>query len=1454
MGTVASPPHTAEEIQSDAMREHAKELPRLADDSHRILTPPTSEDHDGNSSELSDIEDEEEEDIGEITPDHYWDEENGGKIPVFKPTMDQFRSFKKFVEKINDYGMKSGIVKIIPPQEWRDSLPPLDEAVKTIKVKNPITQEWAGTHGVYTGANIEKQRSYNLPQWRNLCEETNHRPPPKKGERRAPPPSRTKAASRTTAASASAADGEKRKPGRPRKNPLRKLKEEDEPMESTEDYNAQVPPTPTSPDRAGSEVKEEATPVRPKAKGRQPRGRQPKAAKDVKKSTSSRRVNNRYEGADEIDEEAFQDFDYHLENVEEFNKERCAELEENYWKTINFGTPMYGADMPGSLFDKRTKEWNVANLDNLLDVLGQKVPGVNTAYLYLGMWKASFAWHLEDVDLYSINYIHFGAPKQWYSISQADARKFEQAMRTIFPQDYKHCDQFLRHKTYLISPEKLKSQFGIKVNKLVHYEGEFVITYPYGYHSGYNIGYNCAESVNFATHDWLQYGRIAKKCDCESDSVWVDVNEIERKLRGEPTPEYVEVTDDDDSEGEVEVAPAPAPGKAKAGRKRKRPAKESKVEPKRKVKRLKLRVRMSGREPCVLCPNDVRFDYLLPTDTGKQAHKLCALYTPETYIVVDKDTGAEKICGVGNVDKARLDLKCNYCRSKKGSCFQCSSKKCTRAFHATCAAAAGVLIDHGPTPTWDEDGTEYYCDGFDFRCKFHRPRRPKTADTDYLEKLDHVKRYAKGLKKGDLVQALCFQGDIFAGMVAENRPSEGMVLLDIQPEIFGVQIEIEWKYLLVLDPVQSLRPKPSPLAKPLPEHLSNNDNVNSENRKDGVPEVGDSFHDPETVFKWAEWNSANVLEAHNPLPLKVDFKKPDQLWHYLPKTSTEARPQYTDDHSKLVHNMKSNFLDTVKPPVPPTVFPPQRFSYGPSYSSPSAIQGGARPVQQHNSQQPNIYRPYNYKPKDPSQTNVYAQPFPYQNQNQNQNQGYQDLRYGAPYAPMHKPPAGSPNYPVYTGPKRIQTAPSAPYSTHSQSQPAPPNPHTPQSLATHFPTSRLDNSPPIPNYYQEVEQRYSKSQALPAAATCTSMPSLNPSYQSRGVAPIANMLAPSPSIARAPATPPIGFTPPSLRSPSTALSTKEYVGHIQKYPYLVNVFTRRPREYISPYASGGGFGEVYQAKLDTARTQLDDLRKLSGSSFPSQLPLVASKTPAYSRPQASPKSESAPTGTHYGVPPQPPRSHMMQYQSQQDFERHVSREKVQSEEPAGGAKWGQLLHRLRQPDALNNPPRPLSHSPAHNGNQGYTTPYAASPSQYSAAPASVYSATTTTNHSAVPPTFSTAPGTYPPPTSSQPYAPMSYSSHPRYDPPYQTMAPYSTPPPQQQMYNLPPPSTMVRTSSGGGFSSGYRSQSPVRPDYSPLSEHATPRPVANMHPRTESPMGRPPQGVGIGLGLENYKI
>lgn len=214
-------------------------------------------------------------------------------------------------------------------------------------------------------------------------------------------------------------------------------KHEEEGDEDTDDNKgAETPLTPTSPPLIPTKMKEEFSddedlPQKSKTKAKakaKPKGRQPKA--DQSKSVSSRRQHNRRDQAEVVDEEAFKNFDYRVHNQEEWTTERVQELEKLYWKSLNFSNPMYGADMPGSLFDDHTKDWNVAKLENLLDVLGQNVPGVNTAYLYLGMWKASFAWHLEDVDLYSINYIHFGAPKQWYSISQADARKFEAAMRS----------------------------------------------------------------------------------------------------------------------------------------------------------------------------------------------------------------------------------------------------------------------------------------------------------------------------------------------------------------------------------------------------------------------------------------------------------------------------------------------------------------------------------------------------------------------------------------------------------------------------------------------------------------------------------------------------------------------------------------------------------------------------------------------------------------------------------------------------------------------------------------------------------------------------------------------------------------------------------------------------------------------------------------------------------------
>ncbi len=84
--------------------------------------------------------------------------------------------------------------------------------------------------------------------------------------------------------------------------------------------------------------------------------------------------------------------------------------------------------LPGTLFTDKTQVWNIGHLESALTRLlpssSQGLPGVNTPYLYWGMWRASFAWHVEDMDLFSINYIHFGAPKFWYAIPQGRAGAF----------------------------------------------------------------------------------------------------------------------------------------------------------------------------------------------------------------------------------------------------------------------------------------------------------------------------------------------------------------------------------------------------------------------------------------------------------------------------------------------------------------------------------------------------------------------------------------------------------------------------------------------------------------------------------------------------------------------------------------------------------------------------------------------------------------------------------------------------------------------------------------------------------------------------------------------------------------------------------------------------------------------------------------------------------------------
>uniref|UniRef100_A0A4W4FLJ4 [histone H3]-trimethyl-L-lysine(9) demethylase n=1 Tax=Electrophorus electricus TaxID=8005 RepID=A0A4W4FLJ4_ELEEL len=212
------------------------------------------------------------------------------------------------------------------------------------------------------------------------------------------------------------------------------------------------------------------------------------------------------------------------------------ELERKYWKNVTFNPPIYGADVNGTLYDPDVNEWNIGRLRTILDTVesdsGITIEGVTTPYLYFGMWKTTFAWHTEDMDLYSINYLHFGEPKSWYTVPPEHGKRLERLAKGFFPGSSQNCEAFLRHKMTLISPSILR-KYGIPFEKITQEAGEFMVTFPYGYHAGFNHGFNCAESTNFATMRWIDYGKQAILCSCRKDMVKISMDVFVRKFQPE---------------------------------------------------------------------------------------------------------------------------------------------------------------------------------------------------------------------------------------------------------------------------------------------------------------------------------------------------------------------------------------------------------------------------------------------------------------------------------------------------------------------------------------------------------------------------------------------------------------------------------------------------------------------------------------------------------------------------------------------------------------------------------------------------------------------------------------------------------------------------------------------------------------------------------------------------------
>ncbi|CAK9303106.1 unnamed protein product [Gordionus sp. m RMFG-2023] len=79
------------------------------------------------------------------------------QILVFKPTMEEFKDFSKYVNYMETCGAhKAGLAKVIPPPQWKPTLKDYEEFEDLI-IPTPISQMVSGKNGIYTQFNIQKK-------------------------------------------------------------------------------------------------------------------------------------------------------------------------------------------------------------------------------------------------------------------------------------------------------------------------------------------------------------------------------------------------------------------------------------------------------------------------------------------------------------------------------------------------------------------------------------------------------------------------------------------------------------------------------------------------------------------------------------------------------------------------------------------------------------------------------------------------------------------------------------------------------------------------------------------------------------------------------------------------------------------------------------------------------------------------------------------------------------------------------------------------------------------------------------------------------------------------------------------------------------------------------------------------------------------------------------------------
>ena len=341
------------------------------------------------------------------------------------------------------------------------------------------------------------------------------------------------------------------------------------------------------------------------------------------------------------------------------DKSQLDALEERYWNKIE-------------CFETKVQDTlDVIELNDLSDFLDLFKD--STTILTAEKWSTSFTSNIENRDTYTLNLLHIGAPKVWYSIP---------------PNDIKKLDLLHSKDLQTLSPKTL-IKYNIKAYRTVQEQNEIIISFPYSYHFGFNFGFNCSESTSFIIENWADtIAEFAKSCTCINDSVKMNQALFDskpiapRRLRIRLTNEIDKLLENKEEFEELENLNV--------------------------ICQICQRCDDSRVSPCPVIP------FIRPQKSLSYAHIVCAIFSSEVDVIVDPIKlktmkmkrfrqspinlwGFEQYiyCELRDVSNFVPVFPCMLCRLYEGKpsgiTVKCKHLKCQNYMHAICAFEKGHL-------------------------------------------------------------------------------------------------------------------------------------------------------------------------------------------------------------------------------------------------------------------------------------------------------------------------------------------------------------------------------------------------------------------------------------------------------------------------------------------------------------------------------------------------------------------------------------------------------------------------------------------------------------------------------------------------------------------------------------------------------------------------------------------